>query len=114
MGIFETFSESKESKEIDEFIESFFKLQAQINNPTRDGMVAALSTAQNVARQEITMIEKNQGDIYQMPWSSFQYNDLYRKLSQYQQGLYIHAVNKFGEEVIKQLIKERIKANQNQ
>lgn len=105
MGIFETLGESKESKEINDFLESFFKLQAQINNPTRDGMIAALSKAQNVARHEITMVEKSQGDIYPMPWSGFQDEDLYRKLLQYQQGLYNHAVNKFGEEIAKKLLK---------
>ena len=113
MGIFETFSESKESKEIDDFIESFFKLQAQINNPTKDGMIEALSGAQKIAHQEITKVEKNQGDVFYMPWSCFQEKELYRKLAQYQQGLYIHAVNKFGEEVVKKLLKERNKADQN-
>lgn len=114
MENYERFRVRKEAEEIEKFVEAYFKLQAQINYPTRDGMIAALSDAQNVAHQEITMVERNQGDIYPMPWSSFQYNDLYRKLAQYQQGLYIHAVNKFGEEVIKNLIKERTKANQNQ
>ncbi|MDE6017110.1 MAG: hypothetical protein K2H41_15700 [Acetatifactor sp.] len=110
----ERFNDVKEAKEIGELIEKYFKLQAQINNPTKDGMIEALSDAQNVARQEITMVEHSQGDIYPMLWSDFSYNDLYRKLSQYQQGLYNHAVNKLGEEGFKTLLKEHTKARQNQ
>ena len=110
----ERFSDIKEVKEAKELIEKYFKLQAQINNPTRFGMIDALSDAQNVAHQEITTLEKSQGDIYQMPWTSFPDNDLYRKLTQYQQGIYIHAVNKLGEEVFKKLLIEHTKASQNQ
>lgn len=108
----ERIDDTKEAKEAKELIDKFFKLQAQINNPTRFGMIDALSDAQNVARQEITSLEKSQGDIYQMAWSSFPDHDLYRKLSQYQQGLYNHAVNKFGEEIIKTILEERPKTNQ--
>lgn len=105
MEIFETLGEAKESKEINDFLKSFFKLQAQINNPSKDGMIAALSEAQDIAHQEITQVEKSQGDVFYMPWSCFQEKDLYRKLTQYQQGLYNHAKNKFGEEVVKKLLK---------
>ena len=105
MEIFETFSEFKESKEIDEFIESFFKLQAQINNPTRDGMIEALLGAKKIAPQEISMLEQRQGEIYPTSSDNFSFDDLYRKLKQYRQGLYNHAVNKLGEEVVKNLLK---------
>lgn len=101
--------DTKEVREIEDIIEQYSKLQAQINNPTKEGMIEALSDAQNVARQEITMLEHSQGDIYPTRWSDIPYNDLYRKLVQYQQGLYNHAVNKFGEEVFKKLLKEHIK-----
>lgn len=76
-------------------------------------MIDALLAAQNVARQEIIFLEQSQGDIYPMPWTSFQDRDLYRKLAQYQQGLYNHAVNKLGEEVFKNLLTEYAK-NKNQ
>ena len=110
----EKYNDTKEAKEMEELIEKYFKLQDQINNPTKNGMIEALSSAQNVARQEITMLEQSQGDIYPTRWSDFAYNDLYRKLAQYQQGLYIHAVNKLGEEAFKKLLKEHAKASQNQ
>ncbi len=109
----ERLSETKEEKEAAELIEKYFKLQAQIKNPTKSGMIEALSGARSVAQQEITSLEKSQGDIYQMPWTNFPDRDLYRKLPQYQQGLYNHAVKKFGEEVIKKLLKEYEKS-QNQ
>jgi len=106
MKNFEKISEAKEAKEIIELLEKYFKLQAQIENPTRFGMIEALSDAQNVARQEITFLEQSQGDIYPMPWTSFQDADLYRKLTQYQQGIYYHAVNKYGEEVFNKQLTE--------
>ncbi len=109
----EILSETKETKEAIELLEKYFKLQDQIDNPTRSGMIDALSDAQNVARQEITSLEHSQGDIYPMPWTSFQDQDLYRKLTQYQQGLYNHAVNKVGEEAFKKLLIEYAKS-QNQ
>lgn len=109
MENFERISESKEAKEATELLEKLFKLQAQINNPTRSGMIEALSDAQNVALQEITSLEQSQGDVYIMPWASFSDWDLYRKLAQYQQGLYNHAVKKFGEENFKKLSKEYAK-----
>jgi len=113
MENFERISETKEGKEAIELLEKYFKLQDQINNPTKSGMIEALSDARNVARQEITSLEQSQGDIYPMPWTSIPDRDLYRKLAQYQQGLYNHAVNKLGEEAFKKLLTEYAK-NQNQ
>lgn len=98
-----------DAKEIGELIEKYFKLQAQINNPTREGMIEALSDAKNVAGQEITMVEQSQGDIYPMPWSNFPYNELHRKLSQYQQGIYNHAANKLGEKAFDKLLEDYTK-----
>ena len=105
MDNLEKINAAKEAKEIAEFIEAFRKLQIQINNPTRDGMIEALSSAQDVASQEITELEISQGDIYPTLWLNFQDGDLYRKLSQYLQGLYNHAVKKLGEKAAKELFK---------
>lgn len=113
MENFERLSETEEAKEATELLEKYIKLQAQINNPTRFGMIDALSDAQKVAGQEISMLERSQGDIYPMPWASFENPDLYRKLTQYQQGLYNHAVNKLGGEAFKKLLTEYAKS-QNQ
>lgn len=110
----ERFNDAKEGKEAKDLIEKYFKLQEQMKNPTRFGMIDALSAAQNIAYQEITTLEKSQGDIYPMPWASFQDRDLYRKLKQYQQGIYNHAVNKLGEKAFKKLLKEHTEADQNQ
>lgn len=109
----ERLSETKEAKEVMELLEKYLKLQVQINNPTRIGMIEALSDAQNVARQEITFLEHSQGNVYPTPWENFPNGDLYRKLAQYQQGPYNHAVNKLGEEVFKKLLTEYAKS-QNQ
>lgn len=111
MNLCEGFDEAKEAKEIGEFIAAFFKLQAQINNPTRDGMINALSDAQKVASQEITSLEHSQGEVYLTPLSCIPDHILYDKLFQYQQGLYNHAVNKFDEELVKMAIKQYAEAS---
>lgn len=110
----EGFSVGKETEEIEKFVEAYFKLQAQINDPTREGMIKALSDAQGVAGQEIAGLERSQGETQPTPWSCIPYDYLYRKLTQYQQGLRIHAVKKFGEETIEKLLKEHSKTIQNQ
>lgn len=107
-------NENKELKEIEEFIKAYRKLEYQINNPTRDGMIRALSDAQKVAYNEIMELERSQGNVYFKPWSDFPTRDLLRKLPKYKQGLNNHAVKKFGEETFKHMLEEHIKANQNQ
>ena len=92
----ERMKEAKEAKEVYDLISSYLKLQDQLKNPTRLGMIEALSSAQNVARKEITDLEIQQGDTYPMPWTEFQDRDLYRKLTQYQQGLYRRGCYQIG------------------
>ena len=113
MEVLEKFNYAKETEEIEDVVEKYCKLQAQINNPTRFGMIDALSDAQKVAFQEITILENSQGDIYPMPWSYVSDRYLFRKLPQYQKGLYIHAVKKFGEEKFKKLLNERAEESKN-
>lgn len=102
------FEEDISIEEIKDLIVKYFRLQEQIDNPSRDGMIKALSAAQSIARDEITEIEKSQDDICEMPWDDFQDEDLYRKLPQYKQGLYNYAVNKVGEETFKYMLDECI------
>ena len=97
-------NENKESKEIEDFIKAYCELKAQIKNPTRNGMIKALTDAQKVAYNEIAALEKEQGNIYRKPWSDFPTHDLLRKLPKYIQGLNNHAINKFGEETFKHLL----------
>ena len=109
MEKFEEISKSKESKEIEEFIKAYCGLKAQMKNPTRDGIIKALSDAQKVAYNEIAALERSQGNIYFKPWSDFPTPVLFYKLPKYVQGLNNHAINKFGEETFKHLLEERIK-----
>lgn len=110
----EEINENKESKEIEEFIQAYCEIENQIKNPTRNGMIKALSDAQKVAYNEIAALEKSQGNIYRKPWSDFPTQDLFCKLPKYIQGLKNHAVKKYGEETLKHLLEEHIKTNQNQ
>lgn len=84
-------------------------MQRQINNPTRDGMINALSDAQSTAGKEIQQIEYSQGDTIPTPWVYFPDQDLYRKLSQYQEGLRQHCINKVGEKAFEELLKKVMK-----
>lgn len=109
MENYERLNDTKEVNESEKFIEAYFKLQTQIYNPTRFGMIDALSGAQEIAGQEISTLERNQGENCLTPWANIPNDYLYRKLSQYQQGIYNHAVNKLGEEAFKRLLKEYAK-----
>ena len=104
----EDFEKDVDIEEIKDLIEKYFRLQEQIDNPSRDGMIKALTSAQRIAHDEITAIEENEGDIAQMPWSDLEDYDLYRKLPQYKQGLYNYAVSRVGEETFKYLLEECI------
>ena len=114
MEDFEKISQFKEGKEIEEFFKAYSALEKQIKNPTRDGMIKAFTETQKIAYNEIAALEKRQGNVRPKPWSNFSNKDLLCKLPTYKQGLYNHAVNKFGEEIFKKLLKEHERVNQNQ
>lgn len=100
---------SRDSKDIVDAVKKFAALQAQIKNPTRDGMIYALSDAQSVAGDEILQIEHLQGDTIPTPWSCFPNQELYRKLPQYQEGLRQHCIKKIGQKAFEELLKEMVK-----
>ena len=100
------FADIKEADEVRKSAEAYCKLQKQLGNPTREGMIDALKSAHEVAWQEIRLLEHSQGDVIPTPWNDFSNQDLFRKLTQYQQGLCAHAANKFGEEVFKMALRE--------
>lgn len=99
--------EGHDKKEIIDIIEAVAELRNQQRNPTREGMIQALSMAQNNARSEIQKAEYKDGDVIPMPWLYFLNEDLYRKLSQYEKVLCDKAVKKIGKEVFEKLIKEK-------
>ena len=91
----------KELKEIEDFTKAFMKLETQKRNPTRDGMIDALKDALKIANAEIKNVEKSRNETTPTPWENIPDSVLYAKLSEYQQGMYLHAVNKYGEELVK-------------
>lgn len=93
-------------KEIHDVIDKYLQLQKQIEFPTREGMIKALSDAQNVAPSEIVAVERNDGDTQPTPWSEIPDYYLYRKLSQYQKGLIKYCVDKIGESAFKQILNQ--------
>ncbi len=96
--------DTKKQKEMADFLKAYTELAKQRKKPDRYGMIQALSDAQNVAFTEITNVEHQQGDVIPMLWSEFSDQDLYRKLTQYQQGMIDSARKKFGEELAKKLL----------
>lgn len=101
-------NEIKDIKEKEDFIKTFMKLEAQRRNPSREGMIDALKEALKVAFIDIKNVEASRGETTPTPWEHIQNKELYDKLSEYQQGMYQHAVNKFGEEVIKKLLEQNM------
>lgn len=97
--------EAKDVKDIEDAVKKIVALQRQINNPTRDGMINALSDAQSTAGKEIQQVEYSQGDTIPTPWVCFPDQDLYRKLSQYQEGLRQHCIKKIGKKAFEELLK---------
>ena len=104
--------DAKDKKDILDAVKKITALQKQINNPTRDGMINALSDAQLTAGDEIQQIEYSQGDTIPTPWVCFPNQDLYRKLSQYQEGLQQHCINKMGKKAFEELLKKVIKKSE--
>lgn len=105
-NIFSKAKEIQDQKDMLDAMNKIVALQYQIQNPTRDGMINALSDAQLTARDEITQIEQSQGDTIPMPWACFSDSDLYRKLSQYQEGVRRYCIEKIGQKAFEELLKE--------
>ena len=103
--IFDKVKDDKDKKDILDAVKKIEALQKQISNPTRDGMIKALSDAQLTAGDEILQIEYSQGDTIPIPWNRFQNPDLYRKLSQYQEALRLHCIKKIGNKAFEELLK---------
>ena len=91
----------KELKELEDFTDAFMKLETQKRIPTREGIIDALKDALKIACAEIKNVEKSRNETTPTPWENIPDSVLYAKLSEYQQGMYQHAVNKYGEELIK-------------
>lgn len=95
-----------DQKDILEAIEKIKKLQAQRQNPDRNGMIDALQDAKNKAPLAITAFELSQGDTHWMPFANFSDEDLYRKLLQYQQGLEAYCIEKIGKKAFDELMRK--------
>ena len=95
-----------DQKDILEVIKKIKKLQAQRQIPDRNGMIDALQDAKNKAPLEITALELSHGDTHWMPFTNFSDADLYRKLSQYQQGLETYCIEKIGKQLFDELMKK--------
>lgn len=94
----------EDQKDVLDAIEKIKKLRKQRGTPDRDGMISALQDAKNKAPIEITLLEFSQGDTRWMPFTDFSNEDLYRKLSQYQQGLESYCIEKIGKELFDKLM----------
>lgn len=105
-NVFSKAKDVQDQKDMADVINKIAALQCQIKNPTRDGMINALSDAQSTAGDEIFQIEQSQGDTIPTPWVCFSDRDLYRKLFQYQEGVRQHCIKKIGQKAFEELLKE--------
>lgn len=105
-NVFSKAKDVQDQKDMVDAINKIEALQCQIKNPTRDGMINALRDAQSTAGDEIFQIEQSQGDTIPTPWVCFPDMDLYRKLSQYQEGIRQYCIKKIGQNAFEKLLKE--------
>lgn len=69
---FEQMKDIKDVEDISDAVKKIVALQKQINNPTRDGMINALSDAQSTAGKEIQQLEYSRGIQSQLRGSAFE------------------------------------------
>ena len=93
-------------KEATEAILKMIELQRQIECPSRQGMIIALSSAQATAGEDIKKVEVSQGETVLTPWENISDNTLYKKLTQYQLGLRNYCINKVGHQIFEEIKKE--------
>lgn len=96
--------DAKTAKDVYDIIDKYIKLQEQIDNPTRQGMINALMGAQSIAFSEVKYIENEQGNIVRVPWDYFSDDDLYSKLPYYQTALRNKAISMIGEKTFEELL----------
>ena len=94
-------------KDVREAVEKILKLRKQRQMPDRYGMISALQEARDKAPVAVLIKEWSQGDTKLMPPEQFTNEDLYRKLSQYEQALEAYCIEKIGKEAFDELIKEK-------
>lgn len=94
----------KEQKEVIDFINAYTALEKQKQNHDRNGMIEALKAALKVDWSEIKTVEMSRGETMPTPWEQISDQVLYAKLAEYQQGLWNHAVRKYGGELVKKLL----------
>lgn len=99
----------KDVIDIADVVKKIVALQRQLNNPTRDRMIAALADANLTAGAEIQQIEQSHGNTVWMPWACFSDQDLYGKLSYYQTALRQHCIKKVGEKTLEEMLKVALK-----
>ena len=93
----------RELNDVKEAIEKIRKIQQLIEYPHRQGMIDALKDSKTKAPIEIITLELSQGGTYPMPFECFSDAELYRKLSQYQQGLEMYCIEKIGKQMYDKL-----------
>jgi hypothetical protein len=99
-------SEANDLKDVKDAINKIQKLRAQMENPTRDGMIEALRDAKISALIEISALEMAQGATNWVPFSEASDSTLYTLLGQYERGLRLHCIAKIGEKAFDEEMKK--------
>ena len=96
----------KRIREQSEAIDCILELNRQLVMPTREGMIQAIIKSRKCAGEEIVMLEHQQRECNYMPIMNATDDQLYNKILQCRQAVYNHCVNKLGQEVIDNILKE--------
>lgn len=99
-------SEANDLKDARDAMNKIQKLRAQMENPTRDGMIEALREAKTSALIEISALEMAQGATNWVPFSEASDSTLYTLLERYEQGLRLHCIAKIGEKAFDEQMNE--------
>lgn len=83
------------------------KIEVQMCNPDREGIIQVLLEAKQKAQPEISTLEMMNGEYQIFPPEAFSNEQLYAKLRQYWFGLQTYCINKVGEQLYNQLKNER-------
>lgn len=106
MNMEQNLQDVKRIREQSETIDYILELNRQLVMLTREGMIQAIIKSQKCAGEEIVMLEHQQRECNYMPIMNATDDQLYNKILQFRQAVYNHCVNKLGQEVIDNILKE--------
>ena len=99
----------KEMNEQRKAVECIVEINKQINGvPTREGMISVIERSKKYASNEIRQIEQQhkESTYTYVTFAEASNEQLFQKMLECRQAIYLHCVNKLGEKIVKNMLKE--------